>query len=183
MDIDTDSSLITGEALERYFELQDALFEFSRLFDKDEPNDRAIVIVGAAFLDTLLEHLLSAFLVDDEKEIERVLHYDQPLGTYSGRTTMAYCFGLINKTVRDDLRLVGKVRNEFAHNLYASFEDKRIKSWCSELKWHLISYVANPPCDATSRELFHVGVNRLVSYLHGYVGVARIEQRKIATDS
>lgn len=53
-----DLSLITGKALEKYFELQDALFEFSKLFKSEEENDRAIAIVGAAFLDTLLEHIL-----------------------------------------------------------------------------------------------------------------------------
>ncbi len=182
MHINSESSLITGKALQRYFELKDALFEFSRLFDIDEPNDRAIVIVGAAFLDTLLEHLLIAFLIDDEKEIGKLLHYDQALGTYGGRATMAYCLGLINKTVRDDLRLVGKIRNEFAHNLYASFKDERTKSWCSELKWHRIAHVADPPSDATSRDLFHVGVDLLVSYLDGYVGVARSQKRKLVGD-
>lgn len=44
------------------------------------------------------------------------------------------CLGLIYKPVRDDLNLVRKIRNEFAHNLYASFEDEKIESWCSGLK-------------------------------------------------
>ncbi len=46
-------SIISGKALERYFELNDALFEFSKLFDYEEKNDRAIAIVGATFLDTV----------------------------------------------------------------------------------------------------------------------------------
>ncbi|GAB4203962.1 MAG: hypothetical protein Fur006_58690 [Coleofasciculaceae cyanobacterium] len=113
-------SLITGKALEKYFALQDALFEFSDLFRYDEPNDRSIAIIGAAFLDTLLEHILINFLVDDEKEVNKLLQYDQPLGTYGNRVTLAYCLGLIGKTIRNDLRLVGKRRNRFAHDLYAS---------------------------------------------------------------
>jgi hypothetical protein len=42
---DYDPSWITGEALERHFSMQEALFEFSRVF-RDEENDRAPAIVG-----------------------------------------------------------------------------------------------------------------------------------------
>ncbi len=54
--------LLKGKALERHFDLNKALFEFHKLFTYDDPNDRAIVIIGAAFLDTLLEHIILAFL-------------------------------------------------------------------------------------------------------------------------
>jgi hypothetical protein len=50
---DYDPSWITGKALERHFSMREALFEFSRLF-RDEENDRALAIVGGAFLDSLL---------------------------------------------------------------------------------------------------------------------------------
>lgn len=174
-----DPTLISGKALDRYFELNDALFEFSKLFNYSEKNDRAIAIVGATFLDILLEHTLRAFLVDDEKEVNKLLQPDQPLGTFSGKITMVYCLGLIYKPVRDDLHLVRKIRNEFAHNLYASFEDEKIKSWCSCLKWHRIAFVANPPSDATTRDLFQVGTNQLVCYLNGVVGIARMQKRQV----
>lgn len=182
--IDTDDSgesftpsLITGKALEKHFELQDALFEFSKLFKYEEENDRAIAIVGAAFLDTLLEHILVSFLADDEKEVKKLLQYDQPLGTYGNRITMAYCLGLIGKTICDDLRLVGKIRNRFAHDLYASFDDEKIQSWCKSLKWHRIA-IFTPP-KATARDLFQVGVNQLVAHLHGLISVVRPEKRSI----
>ena len=134
--------------------------------------------MGATFLDILLEHILRAFLVDNEKEVSKLLRPDQPLGTFSGKITMVYCLGLIYKPVRDDLNLVRKIRNEFAHNLYASFEDEKIKSWCSGLKWHQIAYVANPPSAATARSLFQVGANQLVCYLNGVVSIARMQKRR-----
>jgi hypothetical protein len=132
-DIDADfaPSVITGIAAERYFELQATLFEFSRLFNYDERNDRAIAIVGATFLETILAHILRAFLIDNEKEVDKLLQYDHPLGTFSGKITMVYCLGLIYKPLRDGLDLVRKIRNEFDHDLYASFENEKIKSWCS----------------------------------------------------
>ena len=170
---------ITGKALERYFELQALHFEFHKLFNEDEKNDRAIAIVGVTFLDTLLEHILWSFLVDDDKEVEKLLRPDQSLGTFSGRIRMVYCLGLIYKPVRDDLDNVRKIRNRFAHKLDISFEDQQIKAWCQNLKWHRIVYVTNPPSDATAQELFRVGVNQLITYLDGVVGIARGEKRKI----
>jgi DNA-binding MltR family transcriptional regulator len=131
---------ITGKALDRHFSMREALLEFSRLF-RDEENDRALAIVGGAFLDTLLENILIEFLVDDEKEVAELLRYDGPIGTYSGRIRTAYCLGLLRKAVRDDLRLVGKIRNRFAHDLSASFADQQISSWCGALRWHRQAYM------------------------------------------
>src|SRR4051794_5330064 len=54
---DYDPFWITGKDLDRYFSLENALLEFSRLFKHEEKNDRGLVIVGAAFLDTLLENI------------------------------------------------------------------------------------------------------------------------------
>jgi DNA-binding MltR family transcriptional regulator len=178
-DTEYDPSWITGKDLDRHFALEDALFEFSRLFkheEKEDKNDRALVIVGAAFLDTLLEHILVSFLVDDPKEVDELMRYDQPLGTYGNRIRAAYCLGLINKTIRDDLRIVGKVRNRFAHDLYASFEDQQISSWCAALNWHRTAYMEPPP-GSSERDLFHVGVNQLVCHLGGVVSIARGEKR------
>jgi len=172
---DYDPSWITGKALERHFSMQEALVDFSRLF-RDEENDRALAIVGGTFLDTLLENILIEFLVDDEKEVGELLQYDGPMGTYSGRIRAAYCLGLLRKTARDDLRLVGKIRNKFAHDLSASFTKDPIRSWCNALRWHREAYMEPPP-GVSARDLFHVGVNQLVGHLNGYALIARGEKR------
>jgi hypothetical protein len=124
---DYDPSWITGKALERHFPMQDALFEFSRLF-RDEENDLALAIVGGAFLDTLLENILIEFLVDDEKEVGELLRHEGPLGTYSGKVRAAYCLGLLRKPVRDDLRLVGKIRNRFARVVHRPADRLLVRS-------------------------------------------------------
>lgn len=173
---DFDPFWITGKDLERHFSLENALLEFSQLFKHTESSDRALVIVGGAFLDTLLENILVNFLVNDPKEVAELLRHDQPLGSYGNRVRAAYCFGLIGKIVRDDLRAVGKIRNRFAHDLCVSFEDEQIRSWCQNLRWHATAYM-KPPAGASDRDLFHVGVNCLVSHLHGIVSIARGEKR------
>lgn len=180
-DDDAFARLITGRDLERHFKLEDALLEFSRLF-RDETNDRAMVIVGMAFLDTQLEHVARNFLIDDEKEVGTLLQYDQPLGAYGNKFRAIYCLGLIGKTVRDDLRLVGKIRNRFAHDLYASFDDDAVRTWATSSTWHRISYM-QPPAGASARNLFNVGVNTLASHLGGIVSIARSERRSIRRET
>jgi len=181
MQIPSDKNKKFGELLsekesERYFELREMLFQFAKLFDYDEASDRAVAIVGPAFLDTLLTEALTNFLVDDEKEVNKLLQPDGPLGTYGSRVTACYCLGLIGERVKADLRLVGKIRNRFAHDLRATFADQQIQSWCRALRWHK-QFFADPPPDATDRDLFQVGVNQLVSHLNGIVSIARMEKR------
>jgi hypothetical protein len=116
-------NIIKGKALERYFYRLEALKEFSNLFIYNVGDDRAIVIIGSAFLETILEHILIEFLPENEKEVEKIVNYNGPLGTYSARLRMIYCLGLIEKIVFEDLKLIGKIRNRFAHDLRVSFED------------------------------------------------------------
>jgi hypothetical protein len=111
-----DSGWLSEEETERYFQRQEMLLEFSRLFDYKEASDRAVAIVGPAFLDTLLNDTLTEFFVEDEKEVYKLIQPEGPLGTYGSRVTARYCLGLIGEIVAADLRLVGKIRNQFAHN-------------------------------------------------------------------
>jgi len=173
-----DPSWITGKDLERHLELERSFLEFAQLFKYEEKNDRALAIVGAAFLDTLLEHILISFLVDDPKEVAELLRPDQPLGTYGSRVRAAYCLGLINKAIRDDLRAIGKIRNRFAHDLHVSFDDEQVRSWCHDLKWHRTVYMQPPP-DASARELFYVGLHQLVGQLNGTPSIARSAKRMV----
>ena len=171
--------LLTGKAVERYFDLNKALFEFNNLFPYDGKDERSIAILGGTFLEMILEHILLAFLPEDEKEVNRLMEFNQPLGNFSNKIAMTYCLGLIDKVIKDDLNLIRKVRNKFAHDLYATFDDEQIKAWCKALKWHKISLMSDPPNEATTKDLFQVGVNTLISHLHGVVGIARSEKRSI----
>lgn len=170
-----DRSILSERETRRYFELRDMLFEFSRLFDYEEASDRAGAIVGSAFLETLMNEMLGNFLVDDEREVRRFLQPEGPLGTFGGKISACYCLGLIDETVKDDLRLVAKIRNRFAHELRVDFSDPQISQWCNALRWHKQLFPV--PAAATDRDLFQVGVNTLVSYLDGLVGVARLDKR------
>ena len=154
------------------------LFEFAKLFDYGEASDRAVAIVGPAFLDALLTEMLINFLIDDEKEVQKLMQPEGPLGSFGAKVSACYCLGLIGETIKSDLRIVAKVRNRFAHDLRADFSDEQIKSWCNALRWHKESLMCEPPSDATTRDLFQVGVNQLVCHLNGLVGLALFHKRQ-----
>lgn len=110
-DEENSNGYLSEEETERYFRLLEELPEFARLFDYGEPSDRAVAIVGPAFLDRLLKEALVNFLIDDEKElVESLLGKNGPLGTFGSRITVCYCLGFIGEIVKSDLRLVGKIR-------------------------------------------------------------------------
>jgi len=169
---------LTPKEAEQYFRLREMLFEFAKLFDYNEASDRAVAIVGPAFLDTLLTEMLVNFLIDDHKEVQKLMEPDGPLGTFGAKVSAAYCLGLIGDIIKSDLRLVAKVRNRFAHELRVDFSDEKIKSWCSSLRWHKEALMREPPHEATARDLFQVGVNQLVCHLDGLVGLARFHKRQ-----
>lgn len=177
-----ENSLITGKALERYFDFNDAMLEFHKLFNIEKKDERTIAIIGGTFLEMALEHLLRAFFPEDEKEVNRLFEYNQTLGDFSSKINLSYCLGLIDKLIMEDLHLARKIRNKFAHDLYVSFEDQQIKSWSRELKFHKVSMMMNPPVGATELQIFQVGVNQLISNLSGYISVSRVEKRKIRND-
>lgn len=168
---------LTEKEAERHFRLQEMLFEFARLFDYDEASDRAVAIVGPAFLDTLLSDMLANFLIDDKNEVKRLMQPEGPIGTFGAKVSTCYCLGLIGETIKSDLRIVAKVRNRFAHDLRADFSDAQIVNWCSSLRWHRES-VGEPPIGVSARDLFQVSVNQLVSHLHGLVGVVLFYKRQ-----
>lgn len=168
---------LSEKEAEQYFRLHEMLFEFARLFDYEETSDRAVAIVGPTFLDTLLTEMLVNFLVDDQKEVRKLIQSEGPLGTFGAKVSACYCLGLIGETIKSDLRIVARIRNRFAHDLLANFADPQIAGWCSSLRWHREA-LCEPPKDATTRDLFQVGVNQLVCHLSGLPDIALFHKRQ-----
>ncbi len=176
------NNYIKGKELERYFSLNDALFAFHEPFRYDYGDDRSIVIIGGSFLDIILEHLLLAFFPEDNSEIKILFQNNQPLGSFSNKVRIAYSLGLIDEVIKDDLKIIAKIRHQFAQDLYASFENQNVGECCKQLKWHRISMMSQPPSKATVRDYYQVGVNQLIIYLNGAVSIARNQKRIIKND-
>lgn len=96
--------------------------------------DRVIAIVGAAYLDSLLEELFRAIFVGDKEEADRLLEPDRALGSNGARYQLAYCLGLIEKHERDDLKMIARIRNAFAHKYHVrSFDHDEAKKLVAKL--------------------------------------------------
>ena len=106
-------------------------------FQKESP--RAAAILGVAFLDVQLRQLISNLLIDETNVVDELLgndkKIDRPLSSFSSRIRAAYCLGLISKDEYEDLNIIRKIRNRFAHRLHdLSFDDHEIVSWCKTLR-------------------------------------------------
>jgi mannitol operon repressor len=127
-------------------------------------SDRATAILGAALLDEWLRQLLAGFLVDDSTRVDKLLGIDRPLGSFSSRSLAAYCLGLVGKDECHDLEIIGRIRNDFAHDLHGlSFSSESVRDRCDELllpkRLHLL------PRFRTARGLFIASVTLLVAEL------------------
>lgn len=98
-------------------------------------NDRTVAIVGAAYLDSMLDSLLRATFIDVPDETDRLLRPDAPLGSHGSRCQLAYCLGLITRDQCDDLKTIAKIRNAFAHDFKArDFNASPIRDFCALLQ-------------------------------------------------
>jgi hypothetical protein len=96
--------------------------------------DRGAALFAAAHLDERLEMLLRAFLIDDEPVAAPLFSGTGALATFSARIDMAYLTGLIPLSIRRELHLIRRIRNEFAHSPRSvQFANEAIASRCREL--------------------------------------------------
>ena len=123
-------------------------------------SDRAVVILAAAYLDQILQDLLTTVLLI-ESETQRKTLFEgpaAPFATFSSRIAVSYALRLISKDERTDLDAVRSVRNKFAHRFSdVSFESEAIKSVCKGL---IHSKVSKQP--STARQCFVKAVIRLM---------------------
>ena len=172
---------IQGKEVERYFESIDNLKSFHDQFNFDD-NDRAIVIVGLAYIDDLLLYCLENFFPSESKTVVKMLSHRGVLGTFLAKVDMLYGLGFIDKLIKSDLDKLGAIRNEFAHKTTISFENAKINETCLSFQWHEIAMMMKAPTEATAREIFKVEVNTMVSHLSAIASITRIEKRKLKAE-
>lgn len=106
--------------------------EIVKLFHNE--SDRAAAILAASFLENFLGEFLKKFMIDDTEVLDGLLKGYGPLATFGARRECAYAFRYIDQTLREDMKYIAKVRNEFAHNHERnSFADTPIPDLCQNL--------------------------------------------------
>jgi mannitol operon repressor len=87
-------------------------------------SDRGLALVGASVIDDKLAASVKAFLAESKVVPRLVDDANAPLGTFSSRVNACLSLGLIDQFEYDEITLIRKVRNEFAHGLHGTtFQD------------------------------------------------------------
>jgi DNA-binding MltR family transcriptional regulator len=80
--------------------------------------------------------MLQSYLVEGETS-RGLLQPGRPLGEFSARRQLCYCLGLITRETSEHIELIGRIRNEFAHDfLEVRFTDSKIAGLCNQLLSH-----------------------------------------------
>jgi len=97
----------------------DSLKPFWEAFGNE--TDRAIGIVSACLLDSLLESLIKTSYIKDSK-VNAIFKDEHVLQPFYTKINIAYFSGLIPKAFHHDLKLICEIRNKFAHNVVADLK-------------------------------------------------------------
>ncbi len=99
--------------------------EALRFFEEFQAeSDRALVVLGAAKLDSLLYQLLAKALLPSPTRQDDLLEAEHALGTFSSRIDAVYRLALIDRSFARALHLIRRVRNTYAHQLASSKLDQ-----------------------------------------------------------
>lgn len=106
-------------------------FPYMELLNKE--SDRGAVLISSGFAEQLLRDILLAFMQEKPQSIDLLDGGNAPLGTFSSRIAACYALGLISDWEHQDLTLMRRIRNDFAHDIHTSFETPSIIDRCRQL--------------------------------------------------
>ena len=84
-------------------------------------------MVATAMIDDLIGRAIAARLVDAPEVGILLDGFNAPLGSLSARIVAAFGLGVISKPEFDDLQIIRKIRNDFAHRTGVTFSDNSVK--------------------------------------------------------
>lgn len=123
-----------AETLAKYPHLVEFL---GHMHDLRFESHRGAVLLSCAYLDDLLRDILAAYFLEGKHTMDLLEGFNAPLGSFSARSAAAHACALISAAEYGELRILRKVRNEFAHSRAASFEDQSIGDLCRNLRYRV----------------------------------------------
>jgi mannitol operon repressor len=113
---------------EKYPNLE-RFWPFLQTLRRESP--RGTVLTSCGFVEQQLKEILLAFMLDDTAVEEFIEGRNAPLGTLSSRIS---ALGLITKDEYDDLTLMRRIRNDFAHQVETTFDTPSVVDRCKLLR-------------------------------------------------
>lgn len=89
-------------------------------------SDRAVAIVGAAWVEEALFTALDSFLQSHAESSKRLFNGNGPLATFSAKIDLARLLGMVSDAIRSDMHAIREVRNEFAHQIAHKTEHTKL---------------------------------------------------------
>jgi|WetSurMetagenome_2_1015567.scaffolds.fasta_scaffold45107_1 DNA-binding MltR family transcriptional regulator len=116
----------------------DQVIEFRHSLNDE--TDRGCALMSAAFLEKTIEDELKKVFVKDKGITKSVFDFNGALGTFSAKIQIIYLLGYIDKITYNDLQMIRKIRNEFAHtSKVLRFDDSKIASMILNLQSYLVN--------------------------------------------
>jgi DNA-binding MltR family transcriptional regulator len=137
--------------------LEDLSEDTKAVFDTlNEGSDLACVLIGTSYLAELLASTIKVSFIESSVSEKLLDPQRGAIGGLATRADLAYCLGLINKAVYQDIIRVAEIRNMFAHkHLALDFGDNTVRKACDELQaWRLVllGEEEEVPVDPTPRQ-------------------------------
>jgi DNA-binding MltR family transcriptional regulator len=97
--------------------------------------------MAAAFIEDKITQLLETYMVQNKTIQKKIFGGNGALATFSSKIDISFLLGLIPKNIYEDLGILRKLRNDFAHNAKSiTFQTDYIKDRCTKLQ--VVSKVA-----------------------------------------
>lgn len=144
-------------ALRQFTETEPTRQEIDEAFEgmRNDPNDRAVALVGAAFVDDAARAAIQSKyrgLSGDERS--RLFGPEAPVGSFGARIKIAFAMSLCSRAEERDLNCIRVIRNAFAHvGRPLDFQNEFVASVCD----HFHAPGPNGPAHARNRYLWTVG--------------------------
>jgi hypothetical protein len=89
-------------------------------------SDRAVAIVGAAWVEEALSDSITSFLQPHDDSCKRLFKGNAPLGTFSAKTDLSRLLDIVSDIIWADLHRIRNIRNEFAHHIAHRSDNTRL---------------------------------------------------------
>jgi hypothetical protein len=89
-------------------------------------SDRAVAVVGAAWVEEALQGAIIECLEPHQKAQERLFSVGGPLATFSAKIDLGRLIGIMSDAVHYDLHTIREIRNDFAHRVAHKTEHSKL---------------------------------------------------------